>query len=472
MRCIIKGHDFLYEIQTVSQIFYPNERFILTDAPSGSGLTVESVLINEEIISRAYVDGALSAEDIGRAGARGKSELKRSVCAGMYRALQTLTGYAGPWGMLTGVKPTKLIRELLDKNYSEAEIFEYINREYFTDASKIRLCLDAALAGRAAAEAICGETASLYIGVPFCASRCLYCSFTSYEINKYRAGDYLDALYLEMKAAGPFFNKKKLDAVYIGGGTPTALGENDFAALLDRVAENFDTANAYEYTVEAGRPDTITREKLRAMKIRGVTRVSINPQTMNDGTLALIGRGHSSKEYTDCVASARDRGFTNINSDIIMGLPGETAEHAIRTAEALGETDPEGIAVHTLAVKRASRLRGELSEHRLPDNAETGKMLAIAREHCEKMGMRPYYMYRQKNMSGNFENVGYSKKGYECIYNIRMTEERQTVVALGAGGATKIFYEPENRIERIVNVKDPGEYIKRIDETAERKRSL
>ena len=230
--------------------------------------------------------------------------------------------------------------------------------------------------------------------------------------------------------------------------------------------------NAAELTVEAGRPDTLTRGVLRAMKSHGVTRISINPQTMNDGTLRLIGRAHTAEEFLNGWRLARDEGFTNINADLIMGLPNETEAHAARTMDAMQKLNPESLTVHTLAIKRASRLKEELHQHELPDANETEKMLDVARSRCEEMGMKPYYMYRQKNSSGNFENVGYCKEGFECVYNAQITEEKQTIIALGAGGVTKIYYRESDRIERVFNVKEPGEYIRRIDEITERKKNI
>ena len=467
MFSVISGHGFIYEVQTISQIFFPNEKFLMIESPAEKGVTVRSVHSGGFVLSAVYENGVLIADDKRKAGA----DIKKSVCSGLYLLLVKITGYENPWGMLTGVKPTKLIGELLDKNISEDEIVKKINREYYSDEKKIRFCAEVSKNCREAANNGGEDATYLYVGVPFCVSRCLYCSFTSYDIKKYRAEDYLRALKKEMRAARSFFDGKKI-AVYMGGGTPTALDEKNFAALLQTVIENFGANGFYEFTVEAGRPDTITREKLREMKNNNVTRISINPQTMNDSTLINIGRGHSAKDIINCFGLARGEGFTNINADLIMGLPGESAEHAMITMRAIEELVPEGVTVHTLAVKRASRLKEELAVHDFKSGAEIEKMLAVARESCEKAGMRPYYMYRQKNSPGNLENTGYARRGSECVYNAAIIEEKRTIMSLGAGAVTKIVYNSENRIERLFNVKEPGEYIKKIDEMIERKRVL
>jgi len=470
MYCVLNGHGFQYEVQTISQIFYPNEKFVLVGAPPDDGRTVCSSYSGGSVVSRVYSGGVLAAIDERRPATDNGVELRRTVRSGMYGALKKATGYACPWGELTGMKPTKLITELLEKKYTEPEIYRHMRSEYDVNDAKTRLCFEAARRGMKLTDG--GRAASLYIGVPFCATRCLYCSFTSYEITRFDAGAYLGALSKEIMAVRPFFDKNKIDAIYVGGGTPTALSENDFQTLLNLITENFDTAGAREFTVEAGRPDTLSREKLRAMKTCGVTRISVNPQTADDGTLNLIGRGHTASDVAESFELARAEGFTNINADLIMGLPGETERHARVTMEFVRRLAPEGVTVHTLAIKRASRFKEEFYSHGLPDRDETERMLGVARERCGEMGLAPYYMYRQKNSTGNFENVGYCADGHECVYNVQIIAEKQTIVALGAGGVTKVYYRPENRIERVFNVKDPGIYISRIDEMIERKKIL
>jgi oxygen-independent coproporphyrinogen-3 oxidase len=278
---------------------------------------------------------------------------------------------------------------------------------------------------------------------------------------------YLEALELEMDYVRDYCGKRYLDSIYIGGGTPTSLSEAQLDRLLSGVASRFALDGAREYTVEAGRPDTLTREKLDIMKDHKVSRISINPQTMNDETLIRIGRGHTSGDFVKAFYMARERGFDNINADIIIGLEGEGPSDAAHTLARLAELSPDAVTVHTLSVKRASALKEELERTTLTGAAETEEMLRIAAEGCARMGMRPYYMYRQKNMLGNFENVGYCVPGREGIYNVEIMEDRQTIVALGAGAVSKTIRG--DRIDRVFNVKNVEDYINRIDEMLHRK---
>ena len=312
----------------------------------------------------------------------------------------------------------------------------------------------------------------LYIGIPFCPTRCLYCSFTSYPLKQYaaKADNYIDCLIKEMEDARRYTDGRELESIYIGGGTPTSLNEAQLDRVLCAVEKNFGMPE--EYTVEAGRPDTLTREKLRILKGHNVNRISINPQTLNDKTLELIGREHTAAMFINAFEMAREEGHDHINTDIILGLPGEGEKEVINTMEGLMRLSPESITVHTLAVKRASRLKETLDKYSMTDAAAMERHIAIAREYTREMGMRPYYMYRQKNMVGNFENVGYCKENCQCIYNVQIMEEKQSIIALGAGASTKAVNLDTGRIERIFNVKSVDDYITRIDEMLERKRAL
>ena len=312
----------------------------------------------------------------------------------------------------------------------------------------------------------------LYIGIPFCPTRCLYCSFTSYPLKQYssRVDSYIDCLIREMDFVKKYTDTKEIESIYIGGGTPTSLDEYQLDRLLSAVEERFILPS--EFTVEAGRPDTLTREKLRILKEHNVTRISINPQTLNDKTLELIGREHTAAMFFNAFEMAREEGHDHINTDIILGLPGEGEEEVINTMEGLERLSPESITVHTLAVKRASRLKETIEKYAMTDALTMEKHIAISRQYTEKMGMRPYYMYRQKNMVGNFENVGYCKENCQCIYNVQIMEEKQSIIALGAGASTKTVDTRTDRIERIFNVKSVDDYITRIDEMLERKKAL
>ena len=312
---------------------------------------------------------------------------------------------------------------------------------------------------------------SLYVGIPFCPSICLYCSFSSSPIGiwKDQVDAYLDALCKEIDYASEAFADKELNTVYIGGGTPTTLEPVQLDRLLTKLEERFDYSRLREFTVEAGRPDSITAEKLQVLRDHGISRISVNPQTMNQKTLDLIGRKHTVEQTKEAFFLARTLGFDNINMDLIVGLPGEgqpEVEHTMREITAL---DPDSITVHSLAVKRASRLRMFRDEYREMTFTNNRMIMDMAASYAMRAGQSPYYLYRQKNMAGNFENVGYSKEGKAGIYNILIMEEVQSILALGAGASTKLVLA-NDRIERIENVKDIRSYIDRIDEMIERKR--
>ena len=312
---------------------------------------------------------------------------------------------------------------------------------------------------------------SLYIGIPFCPSTCLYCSFTSYNIDAYKkkVDEYVDSVIKEIDYVANAFKDKKLNTVYFGGGTPTTLTDVQLDKLITKVKDSFDFTYVQEFTVEAGRPDSITREKLQVLKKHGVSRISINPQTMKQETLDIIGRKHTVSQVIDAFNMAREEGFDNINMDFIVGLPNEGIEDVRYTMEETLKLNPDSITVHSLAIKRAARLnmfKDEYKELSIENNKE---IMSLTAEYAKKMGMKPYYLYRQKNIAGNMENVGYAKEGCEGIYNILIMEEKQTIIALGAGSVTKYVYPDGERIERVDNVKNVDLYIERIDEMIERK---
>ena len=315
---------------------------------------------------------------------------------------------------------------------------------------------------------------SLYVGIPFCPTTCLYCSFTSYPIGawKGKTGLYLDALFKELSYTAEKMKGRTLDTVYFGGGTPTSLEAGELDAILTKIEELFDLSSVSEFTVEAGRPDSITREKLLALRKHGITRISINPQTMKQATLDLIGRRHTVEMVKEKYALARELGFDNINMDLIIGLPEEDIDDVRATMEELKAMAPDSVTVHSLAIKRAARLNMFREQYANLKIRNTQEMVDLTAEYASKMGLLPYYLYRQKNMAGNFENVGYAAPGKACIYNILIMEEKQTIVGCGAGTTTKVAFSAENRLERVENVKDVGQYIERIDEMIARKEKM
>ncbi|MGE4214894.1 MAG: coproporphyrinogen dehydrogenase HemZ [Anaerotignaceae bacterium] len=461
-------------MQTIIQVFYANMHYYQTDEISADGITVVSDLSDTLSKAEVYKNGELTAryeaqysnDDIT------PREKKRVIKMALYMCLKELTGYAPKWGMITGIRPAKTVNELFDNGCDQNEARFFLVDKYFASEEKADLTIEVAKAEREILGRNTKGDYSIYIGIPFCPTRCLYCSFTSYPLNQYKkmVDGYLDKLIEEIEFVAERLDKEKLMTIYVGGGTPTSLNEAQLERLLFVVKNNFVTNIALEYTVEAGRPDTITREKLEILKKYGVGRISINPQTMNQKTLDLIGRHHTVEEVKTVFQMAREVGFDNINMDLILGLPEETTVDVVHTMEEIYKLNPDSLTVHTLAVKRASRLKEKFDDYTLTDGVLMEEMIDISAKYAKKMNMKPYYMYRQKNMIGNFENVGYCREGKECIYNVEIMEEKQTIIALGAGGTTKVYNSETNQLTRVFNVKSIEDYTSRLEEMLERKR--
>lgn len=385
-----------------------------------------------------------------------------------------------PWGNLTGIRPTKIPMALLEEGKSEEEIARYMKETYFTSDEKIKLSIEIAERELELLHKLDYEEGySLYIGIPFCPTTCLYCSFTSYSMSawKNRMDDYLSALEKELDYTAVKFAHKKLNSIYIGGGTPTTLNPQQLDRLIRKIKCSFDLSHLVEFTVEAGRPDSITREKLMVLRNHGISRISINPQTMKQETLNLIGRHHTVQQTIDSFNLARKLGFDNINMDLIVGLPGESLSDVADTMEVIRKLAPDNLTVHSLAIKRAARLNIQRERYQDFEIVNTADHIALTSKVAEEMGLFPYYLYRQKNMAGNFENVGYAAPGKAGVYNVLIMEEKQSIVACGAGASTKrVWVQPNpdgtHRIERAENVKDVAQYITRIDEMIERKSRL
>lgn len=391
-----------------------------------------------------------------------------------YKNLSYYTKKELPWGVITGIRPTKLALEKLEdeKGYNDEDIEKMLKEYFYVSDEKTKLAIDIAKREMKILENIDYKNGySLYIGIPFCPSTCLYCSFTSYSIGMYKekSDEYVECLVREIEYNGKEFKNKKLNSIYFGGGTPTTLSPEQLDKIFTAVKDSFDFTYIKEYTVEAGRPDSITADKLRVLKKHGITRISINPQTMKQETLDIIGRKHTVEQINETFKMARELGFDNINMDFIVGLPNETIDDVRNTMEEMLKINPDSITIHSLAIKRAARLamfQDEYKEMTIENNQEIMKLCG---EYAGKLNMKPYYLYRQKNMAGNMENVGYAKEGKEGIYNILIMEEKQTILALGAGAVTKYVFPEGGRIERIDNVKNVDIYIERIDEMIERK---
>ncbi len=405
-----------------------------------------------------------------------KSSLKR----GIYELFAEYTEHVLPWGTLTGIRPTKIPMSLLEQGFSVEQIRKNLKEEYLISDKKADLSIDIAIREKNLLKNIDYKDGySIYIGIPFCPSTCLYCSFTSYPITKWEKNidAYLEALFREIDYASEAFKDKKLNAIYIGGGTPTTLSAKNLDKLLSKVEDCFNLKYLQELTVEAGRPDSITKEKLISLKKHAVTRISINPQTMKDETLRIIGRHHTAEQTREAYKLAKEIGFDNINMDLIIGLPNETIDDVRNTMEEIVKMKPESVTVHSLAIKRAARLNMFEEDYANLKIENSEEMMNLTAQYCKSIGLEPYYLYRQKNMAGNFENVGYAKAKKAGVYNILIMEEKQTIVACGAGASTKrVWNEPNpdgtHRIERCENVKDVAQYIERIDEMIQRKQQL
>lgn len=406
-------------------------------------------------------------------------KIKETVKKLIFKNLKNLTGKVFPWGTLIGIRPSKIALSLLKEGKSEEEIVDYFYNKYYALEEKAKLCMEVAKME----EKFVNEdpkNIAVYIGMAFCPTRCLYCSFASNPVgaNKKLVKTYLETLSYEIDKIKEYIDKKglKIETVYFGGGTPTAVNDEEFENIMKRIYNSFvQNRQLKEFTVECGRPDSITLEKLKSMKRYNVNRISINPQSMNDETLKIIGRGHTSKDVIEKFKMARDLGFDHINMDMIIGLPGEGIKEAKHTAEEIKKLSPDSLTVHGLSVKRGSIMHENFLLKKglgLKNQDEIMDMYEESKKLSKELGLKPYYMYRQKNMVGDMENVGFTTEGKECLYNIQMIEDKQTIIALGADAVSKVVFLEENRIERFGNVKDVREYINRIDELVEGKISL
>lgn len=406
-----------------------------------------------------------------------KEDIKKLV----FSSLKELTKEEYPWGILVGIRPSKIALKYLEEGKTEEEIIKIFEIKHLASKKKAKLCIEIA---KTEEKFVNKESNSIaiYIGMAFCPTRCFYCSFAANPIvgNKKLVNPYLQALIKEISAMKKYVNDRKLniESVYFGGGTPTAVNNEEFEDVMKEVYEAFvKDKNLKEFTVECGRPDSITSEKLQTMKTYDVTRISINPQTMNDDTLKMIGRGHTSAQVIEKFNLARSMGFNDINMDMIIGLPGEGIKEVLHTKNEILKLKPDSLTVHGLSLKRASILYENFILKKgiqVKKQEELAQMYEESRILAQELGLHPYYMYRQKNMVGNMENVGYSKDNKECIYNIQMIEDKQTIIALGADAVSKVVFleEDKNRIERFANVKDVKEYVKRIEEMVEGKIEL
>lgn len=477
-------NDSAYEqdIRELLMAFFPGETFI-HEMAEGLAVTLYGTLAENRETFAIRVEteqGEVKESQPIAVEYNDRFETKNRIKRCLYGMLKNLTGKTLPWGTLTGIRPTKIAMTKLDEGMSEEDVYHYMKDTYLTSDEKIQMSIEIAQREKELLSAIDYRNGySLYVGIPFCPTTCAYCSFTSYPIGKWQGRTYLylDALFKELEYVAEEKKGCTLDTVYFGGGTPTSLSPEDLDLLFTKLKETFDFLTVKEFTVEAGRPDSITKEKLKVLKKHGVQRISINPQTMKQETLDLIGRHHTVEQTVESFRLAREIGFTNINMDLIMGLPGETLSDVKATMEQIKALAPDNLTVHSLALKRAARLNMFKDDYKDYKMVNTQEHMDLTASYADEMGLHPYYLYRQKSMAGNLENVGYAKDGKAGIYNILIMEEKQTIVACGAGASTKRVWADPNpdgthRIERAENVKDVAQYIARIDEMIGRKQKL
>jgi len=469
MKFVIFGEISHNDVQVMAQVFFHHLPFEVVEAVPDAGLCLMVKKSRAGNVTVTLFEAGETLERAHIAASPGEREAV-PIALGIYEVLSKFTGYKPPWGLLTGIRPAKIFTKLYNEGMSKRQAIFEVMKTYRVQLERARLCADVAATQGQVMKTSPEDAVSVYIGIAFCPTVCDYCSFSAYPMDKFgdRESAYVDALIKEIGQIERMSRFDYVENIYIGGGTPTALSDENFARILDAVKLNFDTERALEYTVEAGRPDTITPAKLALMKIYGVNRISINPQTLKDETLAKIGRAHTVDDFFKAYLFAREFGFKHINFDLILGLEGEDITDVENTLEGIVAMKPDSVTIHQLAVKRASKLH-EQADTRSPDRQD---MLELCSKYMEKAQLEPYYLYRQKNSPGNFENVGYAKKGYAGRYNIHMMEETRSVYAAGCGAVTKLVDQKTGKIERVTNLRDLDQYISRIDELIEKKGGL
>ncbi len=471
----VKNHKFQYEAEKLTRVFFPNEK--ITVVIGDSFKSDETLLLTEFTDSEVRVvftdksGNVLYSEENSLTDVPDRELLMAQM---MFRALVKITGYTPKWGILTGIRPSKLLRSL-KANYGTENGKGIFMSDYLVTREKTELADSVANAEEKIISLSRPESFSLYVSIPFCPTRCSYCSFVSHAMTsglvKKLMPDYLDCLKKEIRLTGKIASDLglRLESVYYGGGTPTTLEADELKSVIGAIADNFDLSTVREYTVEAGRPDTLTREKFRVMKEGGVSRISINPQTFDDKILQTIGRRHTAQMAENAFCVAREEGFDNINADLIAGLPGDTFDGFCRSLDKAMGFSAENITVHTLALKRSSTMGTTTGQVDTEKSNLAGNMLDYAYSTLTRSGYFPYYMYRQAKSLGNLENTGYAKLGRECLYNIFMMEECHSVFALGGGGVTRLKAPNGDKISRIFNYKYPYEYIDGFEELEKRK---
>lgn len=473
MNLYVKNHNFHFELENLTRLFFPNEKITVIRDFSEPQPPCIYTEVSDKITISVNIGSFNKSETAVKRLTDDDNELVSAQL--LYKLLCDFTGLTQPWGILTGVRPVKLLRRLAEES-SEEQAVKKFEKDFFVSNEKIALSRETEHNERKILELSKPESFSLYVGIPFCPSRCSYCSFVMASIERAEKliEPYTKLLCEEIKRTAEIANKLglRLETVYFGGGTPTTLSAEQLDTVLRTVNKSFDMSTCREFTVEAGRPDTIDIAKLFALKENKVDRISINPQTVNDEVLKTIGRKHTAQQFFDAFELARKCGFDNINTDLIAGLPTDTPESFKNSLDLIVRLNAECITVHTLCMKRASRLTTEGVTLDLQQARDAREMLAYTQNILGQNEYIPYYMYRQSRMVGNLENVGWSKKGFESLYNVYVMDETHTILACGSGGVTKLKRNNPDYLERIFNFKYPYEYIDRFDELIQRKSGI
>ena len=473
MNLYVKNHNFHFELENLTRLFFPNEKITVIRDFSEPQPPYIYTEVSDKITISVNIGSFHKSEIAVKKLTDDDNELVSAQL--LYKLLCDFTGLTQPWGILTGVRPVKLLRRLAEESSEEQAVKKFEN-DFFVSNEKIALSRETEHNERKILELSKPESFSLYVGIPFCPSRCSYCSFVMASIERAEKliEPYTKLLCEEIKRTAEIANKLglRLETVYFGGGTPTTLSAEQLDTVLGTVNKSFDMSTCREFTVEAGRPDTIDIAKLFALKENKVDRISINPQTTNDEVLKTIGRKHTAQQFFDAFELARKCGFDNINTDLIAGLPTDTPESFKNSLDSIVRLNAECITVHTLCMKRASRLTTEGVTLDLQQARDAREMLAYTQNILGQNEYIPYYMYRQSRMVGNLENVGWSKKGFESLYNVYVMDETHTILACGSGGVTKLKRNNPDYLERIFNFKYPYEYIDRFDELIQRKSGI
>ena len=473
MNLYVKNHNFHFELENLTRLFFPNEKITVIRDFSEPQPPYIYTEVSDKITISVNIGSFNKSETVVKKLTDDDNELVSAQL--LYKLLCDFTGLTQPWGILTGVRPVKLLRRLAEES-SEEQAVKKFEKDFFVSNEKIALSRETEHNERKILELSKPESFSLYVGIPFCPSRCSYCSFVMASIERAEKliEPYTKLLCEEIKRTAEIANKLglSLETVYFGGGTPTTLSAEQLDTVLGTVNKSFDMSTCREFTVEAGRPDTIDIAKLFALKENKVDRISINPQTVNDEVLKTIGRKHTAQQFFDAFELARKCGFDNINTDLIAGLPTDTPESFKNSLDSIVRLNAECITVHTLCMKRASRLTTEGVTLDLQQARDAREMLAYTQNILGQNEYIPYYMYRQSRMVGNLENVGWSKRGFESLYNVYVMDETHTILACGSGGVTKLKRNNPDYLERIFNFKYPYEYIDRFDELIQRKSGI